>query len=336
MASTNSTTNGPPNAQLPIAIDLDIDNITEHVINRCSQGRDPRMKFIFERLVTHIHDFARETRLSTDEWRAGLDWLEACGQICTENRKELITVSDILGLSTLVDEIDHPKPPGATQGSILGPFHSLEAEDKLNGDQISCDVNGEPLFVFCTVKDTHGNPIPGARIHVWEADSHGEYDIEKSDRAGPDGRGILRSNEQGEFYFNAITPVPYPILCDGPVGTFFEISGRHQYRPAHMHFMFEKEGFDKLITALYLRGSMYRDSDAVFGVKHSLVVDIHEMDSETATKYNLPHVNKILRYDFVLASDMEADALRDKHSAAVLKALGRDAVLVGHVPTTTS
>ncbi len=257
----------PYYTQLPSTMEINIGTITENVINRFSEGRDVRMKFIFERLITHIHDFARETRLSTEEWRAGLEWLEACGQICTKDRKvrnvepyiepcranslpsqELITVSDIFGLSTLVDEIDHPKPPGATQGSILGPFHSLEAENKMNGDDISSDTNGERLFVFATVKDTHGNQISGVRIHVWEADSHGEYDIEKSDRTRPDGRGVFCSNEQGEFYFKAITPVPYPILSDGPVGTFFKISGRHPYRPAHMHFMFEKEGFDKLIT----------------------------------------------------------------------------------------
>ncbi|KAJ8121151.1 hypothetical protein ONZ43_g2324 [Nemania bipapillata] len=334
MASVKNATDGAPNAQGPVAVDLDIDNITEYVINGFNKNADVRMKFIFERLITHIHDFARETRLTTDEWRTGLDWLQACGQICTKDRKELITVSDIFGLSTLVDEIDHPKPPGATEGSILGPFHSLDAEEKTNGDHISSDADGEPLFVYCTVKDTQGNPISGARVHVWEADSHGEYDIEKADRTRPDGRGILRSNEQGEFYFNAITPTPYPILCDGPVGKFFEIAGRHEYRPAHIHFMFECEGFDKLITALYLRDSKYRDSDAVFGVKRSLVVDIHELDAETAAKYNLSGVNKLLRYDFVLASDSEANALRERHSAAALKALGRDASLPSHVPPT--
>ncbi|RYO92481.1 hypothetical protein DL766_000179 [Monosporascus sp. MC13-8B] len=324
MAALNNTINGAANPPLPTAIDLDIDNITETVINFCSQGADARMKFVFERLITHIHDFARETRLTTDEWRAGLDWLEACGQICTKNRKELITVSDIIGLSTLVDEINHPKPPGATQGSILGPFHSTEAEEKANGDPISHDANGELLFVFCTVKDTNGNPIPGVQVHVWEADSNGEYDIEKSSHSAPDGRGIFHSDDQGEFYFDAITPVPYPILCDGPVGTFFKLSGRHEYRPAHVHFMFEKEGFDHLITALYLRGSDYRDSDAVFGVKNSLVVDLLEMDSETAAKYKRPGVSKLLKYDFVLASSTEANALRDSHTRAALKALGRE------------
>jgi protocatechuate 3,4-dioxygenase beta subunit len=303
-------TNGG-STEAPISMDLDIDNITANVIAFCSQGRDARMKFIFERLVTHIHDFARETRLSTDEWRQGLDWLEACGQISDDNRKELITVSDIFGLSTLVDEIDHPKPPGATQGSILGPFHSHDAEEKANGEAISHDAAGEPLFVSCTVRDTAGRPVAGARIHVWEADSHGEYDIEKADQAGPDGRGILRSDADGEFYFDAIVPVPYPILCDGPVGKFLEAASRHPYRPAHMHFMFEKEGFDTLITALYLRNSKYRDSDAVFGVKSSLLVDVADMDEATAAKYDRAHVAKVLKWDFVLASDDEADALRE-------------------------
>lgn len=136
-----------------------------------------------------------------------------------------------------------------TQGSILGPFHSPGAEEKTNGDRISHDPNGEPLFVLCTIKDTNGHPVAGARVHVWEADSNGEYDIEKeSSHTRPDGRGILRSNSKGEFYFDAIIPVPYPALIDGPVGEFLRVSGRHNYRPAHMHFMFEKEGFDKLIT----------------------------------------------------------------------------------------
>ncbi|KAK7983687.1 hypothetical protein PG989_011089 [Apiospora arundinis] len=305
------------NKEMPLtAMDLNSGNITETVISFCSQGSDPRMKFIFQRLIMHIHKFALETRLSTEEWMAGLDWLEACGQICTPNRKELITVSDIFGLSTLVDEIQHPKPRGATPGTILGPFHSTEAEEKANGDILSHDPKGEPLFVVCQVRDTQGNPVAGAQVHVWEADSSGEYDLEKPDLDGPDGRGILRTNEMGEFYFAAIVPVPYPILCDGPVGQLLAALGRHPYRPAHMHFMFEKEGFDKLITALYLRGSEYQDSDAVFGVKSSLVVDIQDMDKETALKYNQPSVKKLLKYDFTLASDAEAETLRDSYSTA--------------------
>ena len=161
----------------------------------------------------------------------------------------MITVSDILGLSALVDAIDHPKPPGAAEGTILGPFHTLDAEAKHNGEALSRDPNGEPLFVLCTVTDTKETPISGVRVHVWEADSHGEYDIQKPDRpSGPDGRGVLHTNTAGEFYFNAIVPVSYPILCDGPVGKFLGATGRHPYRPAHIHFMFEKAGYENLIT----------------------------------------------------------------------------------------
>ncbi|KAI0856115.1 protocatechuate 3,4-dioxygenase beta subunit [Xylaria cubensis] len=314
---TDIPTDGKSEAHLPTAMDLDTDNITQSVIDFFSQGQDERMRFILDRLVNHIHDFARETKLTTDEWRVGLDWLQACGQICTNDRKELITVSDIFGLSTLVEEINHPKPPGATEGSILGPFHSLEAETKSNGDPISEDVGGEPLFVLCTIKDTSGTPIPNVKVHVWEADSHGEYDIEKSNRTKPDGRGIFYSDEQGTFYFNGIVPVPYPILCDGPVGRLFEVSGRHEYRPAHIHFMFEKDGYDNLITALYIQGSKYCDSDAVFGVKQSLVVSIQKMDSETATEYGQTDARSILRYEFVLATDMETEALKKSGFLAV-------------------
>ncbi|KAI7773449.1 catechol [Diaporthe eres] len=278
MAPNTAANSGPL-----VAKDLNIDNITDNVIAFCSQGRDPRMKFVFERLVSHIHDFARETRLSTDEWREGLDWLQACGQICNQNRK------------------------------------------KENGEQLSHDPNGEPLFVLCTIRDTRGNPIAGAQVHVWEADSNGAYDVEKPD-SGVDGRGILHSDDQGRFYFDAIVPVPYPILCDGPVGAFLAAAGRHEYRPAHMHFMFEKKGYDHLITALYLRNSKYRDTDAVFGVKESLVIDVGEMDSETAATYNRHHVKKLLKYDFVLASDVEADELRDKQTAAAFTSLKRRAI----------
>ena len=148
----------------------------------------------------------------------------------------------------LVDSIDHPKPPNATEGSVLGPFHTNEAEDMTNGDALSHDSNGEPCLVICTVKDVHGNPIEGVRIDIWETDSSGHYDVQYADRDGPDGRCVMKSNKDGDFWFEAIVPVPYPIPHDGPVGRLLEKLHRHPYRPAHMHFMFQKSGWDHLIT----------------------------------------------------------------------------------------
>ena len=159
-------------------------------------------------------------------------------------------LSDILGLSLLVDSIDHPKPPHSTEGSVLGPFHSREAEDMPHGETMSHDHNGHPCLVLCTLKDSSGKPIEDVKIDIWETDSTGHYDVQYVDRTGPDGRCVMKSDKDGVFWFKAIKPVPYPIPHDGPVGKLLEKLHRHPYRPAHMHFMFEKPGYDHLITCV--------------------------------------------------------------------------------------
>ena len=148
----------------------------------------------------------------------------------------------------LVDSIDHPKPPHSTEGSVLGPFHTHEAQEITNGDSMSHDSNGQPLLVLCSIKDSRGKPIPGVKIDIWETDSAGRYDVQNPDREGPDGRCVMHSDEFGKFWFKAVKPVSYPIPHDGPVGKLLFKLHRHPYRPAHMHFMFEKPGYDHLIT----------------------------------------------------------------------------------------
>jgi protocatechuate 3,4-dioxygenase beta subunit len=238
----------PTKVAIPPMKDLTTDNITSnvHLIN--SLCPDPRLKYLFERLVTHLHDFARETRLSTSEWMAGLMFLTAVGQQCTDLRQEFILLSDTLGLSLLVDSIDHPKPVNSTEGTVLGPFHTHDANHVEHGNVIHTDPDGTPCLVLCTIKDTEGRPVEGARIDVWEGDSKGFYDVQYSNRDGPDGRAVLKSDKDGTFWFKAIVPVPYPVPADGPVGDMLKKLGRHAYRPGHLHFMFEKEGFDHLIT----------------------------------------------------------------------------------------
>jgi protocatechuate 3,4-dioxygenase beta subunit len=162
--------------------------------------------------------------------------------------QEFILLSDVLGLSLLVDAIDHPKPPGATEGTVLGPFHTHEAEEMPHGKNMSSDPDGEPLLVLCSLKDSTGRPVEGCKIDIWETDSTGHYDVQHADRSGPDGRCIMHSDQSGLFWFKAIKPVPYPIPHDGPVGTLLKKLQRHPYRPSHMHFMFEKAGYDHLIT----------------------------------------------------------------------------------------
>ncbi|PVH70177.1 aromatic compound dioxygenase [Cadophora sp. DSE1049] len=188
-----------PNPTAPQAKDLNADNITENAILINSQGDDPRLKYVLERLVTHVHDFARETRLSTKEWMAGLDFLVKVGQISTDVRHEFILLSDVLGLSLLVDAIDHPKPANTTEGTVLGPFHTHEAKIMPAGDDISSDPNGEPCLVICRITNSAGIPIEGVKVDIWETDSLGHYDVY-------DNKGLL--------WFKAIRPVSYPIPYD--------------------------------------------------------------------------------------------------------------------------
>jgi protocatechuate 3,4-dioxygenase beta subunit len=277
--------------KVPVLKDLTTDNITENVIRINSQCGDARLKYILERLITHLHDFARETRLSSQEWQAGIGFLTDAGKICSDVRQvyifvfyfikhildispvefalqrqhevdkqeaslislqEFVLLSDVLGLSILVDSIDHPKPPNSTDGTVLGPFHAADAPEISHGDVISSDPNGEPMLVLCTLKDTSGRPIEGAKIDIWETDTTGHYDVQYSDRGAPDGRCVVHSDGDGIFWFKAIKPVPYPVPCDGPVGRLLEKIHRHPFRPSHVHFMFEKEGYDHLITYVYV------------------------------------------------------------------------------------
>lgn len=241
----------PSEVNIPPLKDLTIHNITENVHMINSQCDDPRMKYLLERLVSHVHDFARETRLSTNEWMAAIQFLTKVGQISSDVRQEFILLSDVIGLSLLVDSIDHPKPAASTEGTVLGPFHTHEAQLESNGGSISHDPDGEPCLVLCTVKDTVGKPIENVKIDIWETDSKGFYDVQYAERDGPDGRAVMKSDKDGVFWFKAIVPVPYPIPHDGPVGQLLKKLKRHPYRPSHMHFMFEKPGYDNLITYVH-------------------------------------------------------------------------------------
>ncbi|KAK3177362.1 hypothetical protein K4F52_009831 [Lecanicillium sp. MT-2017a] len=313
--------------------DLTIDNITQNVHAINSQCDDLRLKYVLERAVVHLHDLAKETRLTTDEWMAAILFLTKVGQISSDTRQEFILLSDVLGLSLLVDSIDHPKPKGSTEGTVLGPFHTHEAEHASAGGLISHDPSGEPLLVVCTVKDLKGAPVAGAHIDVWEADSKGFYDVQYGDKDGPDGRAVLQSDDDGAFWFKAIVPVPYPIPHDGPVGQLLQLLNRHPYRPSHMHFMFKKSGFDPLITALYLKDDPYESTDAVFGVKNSLVVTLEKVqDEEMAQKYGVNIGTRLLAYDFVLVSEEEASKLRREKAEEAMASQGRNMKFINNLP----
>ncbi|KAG2419165.1 hypothetical protein HFD88_002270 [Aspergillus terreus] len=263
-------------AHLPPLKDLTIDNITKNVQAINSQCKDPRTRFLFERLVAHLHDFARETRLSTSEWETALSYLVDVGKISTDVRHEFILLSDVLGLSLLVDSIDHPKPSGSTEGTVLGPFHTKDANSIELGGLISHDPDGEALFAVCSIKDTQGRPIPAVSVDVWETDSKGFYDVQYAGRETPDGRAILTSDEDGMIYFKGIVPVP----------------------------------------ALYLRGDPFESSDAVFGVKESLVIDLKRVGDVPglAEKHGIPSDTWLLQHDFVLITERESRAIKTEEA----------------------
>ncbi|KAH7230332.1 hypothetical protein MRS44_011983 [Fusarium solani] len=316
----------------PLLKDLTIGNITQNVHLVNSGCPNPRFKYILERLVTHVHDFARETRLSTKEWMLGIEFLTAVGQISSPIRQEFVLLSDVLGLSLLVDSIDHPKPSNSTEGTVLGPFHTDDAEIGQHGSEISHDPDGEPCLVLCSIKDMAGNPIPDVKVDTWETDSKGFYDVQYAGRSKPDGRAVFTSDVNGNFWFKAIVPVPYPIPHDGPVGRLLKALHRHPYRPAHMHFMFEKPGFDHLITSLFVRNDPYETSDAVFGVKNSLVIDVGYVTKEQAETYGCSEGTRLVSYDFTLVSEEEALALREKNAQSAMEQLGMRMALQEGLP----
>ncbi|KAI1258996.1 dioxygenase [Xylariaceae sp. FL1019] len=318
--------------EAPALLDLTIDNITPNTVRINSQSDDRRLTYLMERLVTHLHDFARETRLSTDEWMATIKFLVGCGQISSDVRQEFILLSDILGLSLLVDSINHPKPPSSTEGSVLGPFHTHDAPALPLGSNMASDPKGEPLICICTIRDTSGRPIQGVKIDIWETDSTGHYDVQHSDRGEPSERCVMESDAEGRFWFKGIKPVSYPIPHDGPVGKLLERLNRHCWRPAHLHFMFEKKGWDHLITSLYMRGDRYETSDAVFGVKQSLIVEPTKMDKSTAQEHDMTEDDWILKHDFVLTSEEETEKLRDRNATEALEKLGMRMKLIDHLP----
>ncbi|KAL3433350.1 Intradiol ring-cleavage dioxygenase [Aspergillus tetrazonus] len=326
-------TSTPSTISLPPMKDLTTENITEnvHIVN--SQCRDPRLRYLLNRIVSHLHEFCLETRLSTEEWNTGIQFLTEIGQISDDLRHEMILLSDTLGVSSLVDSINHPRQPPATEGTVLGPFHTHDAADMDHGSVLHSDPDATPLFVLASVKDTRGIPISDVKVDVWEGDSKGFYDVQNPNREGPDGRGVLRSDENGEFYFQAIVPVPYPIPMDGPVGKMLKALGRHPNRPGHVHFMLDKPGWDLLITALYPRGDPYETSDPVFGVKESLVVDLSTVeDEEMAKKYGVKIGTKLLKHDFVLLTEQEARELRKKNAIEAMEKQGRKVIFHDGLP----
>ena len=269
--------------------------LTEDVIRRM-MGASPRLHEVMTLLVRHLHAFVRESGLTQDEWRTGIDFLTRTGQMCSDSRQEFILLSDILGVSMLVDAIANKAGEGISDSTVLGPFYAGPQRELDKGESILLrEEDGEPLVMKGRVSDAGGKPIAGAKVEVWQTATNQLYDVQDEDQPHGHLRATFHTDARGDYEFRTIVPVSYPIPEDGPAGQLLRSLGRHPFRPAHVHFMISAPSYRTLVTHLFLAGDPYLESDAVFGVKPSLVVQPVQRDG-------LPTVE----YDFGLAREQQA------------------------------
>ncbi len=250
---------------------LDQNTITHAVLERLGNTPDPRLKLIMESLVRHLHAFAHEVQLTEEEWFKGVQFLTDVGHTCTGTRQEFILLSDVLGLSMLTVALNNDKPSGCTESTVFGPFFVEDAPQMVDGSDVANGAKGTSCEVRCTVRGLDGIPIAGAKVDVWQADDDGLYDVQKEGLVHAQGRAQLISQSDGSLRFRSVVPEAYPIPTDGPVGAMLLATGRHPWRPAHLHFMVRAKGYETLITHIFREGGIYLDSDAVFGVRKSLI-----------------------------------------------------------------
>jgi hydroxyquinol 1,2-dioxygenase len=277
------------------------DNITDLAVQRWATARDPRTAEVLTALIRHLHDFAREVRLTEAEWMAAIAWLTRTGQISDEKREEFILTSDVLGLSMLVVQMNHRLDPKATPATVLGPFH-IEGSPELDfGADMSEGLPGTPLYLHGTVRDLEGNPVGGAVLDVWQADTEGAYESQVPDVDEARLRAKYTTREDGSYCVRTIAPKGYTIPMDGPVGDLISQTEISHFRPAHIHFLINVPGFEPLITHLFEEGAQYLDSDVVFGTKQELVVAFEPREpgaTPDGGKSERPWSEA--RYDFVL------------------------------------
>lgn len=252
------------------------DNITDLAVQRWATAHEPRTAELITALVRHLHDFAREVRLTEQEWAAAMSWLAATGRITDDKRQEFILASDVLGLSTLVVQLNNRFGEKATPATVLGPFHIDGSPPAEFGHDMSDGIAGTPLFVTGTVTDTSGNPLPGAVLDVWQADADGAYEAQLPDIDEARLRAKYRTRQDGSYCVRTIAPRGYAIPMDGPVGALINQTDISYFRPAHIHFLIDEPGHRKLITHLFQEGSDYLDTDVVFGTKDALVIPFAE------------------------------------------------------------
>ncbi|MED7827596.1 dioxygenase family protein [Streptomyces chiangmaiensis] len=270
---------------------------------------DPRLQRVLTSLVTHLHEFVKDVELTEKEWATAIRFLTETGQKCSDTRQEFILLSDVLGISMLVETINNRSDGVLTESTVEGPFHMVTSPPRELGATIAEDGKGEPCLVTGSVAWPDGRPVPGAKIDVWQANADGFYDVQQPDvQPEKNLRGLFTANDQGHFWFRTIVPRYYPIPGDGPVGELLEATSRHPNRPAHIHFEVSAPGMRTVTTHLFVADSAYIDSDTVFGVKPSLVRDFPWVDdSARAAQAGLRNPFRSVDFAVVLqAAEKEA------------------------------
>jgi hydroxyquinol 1,2-dioxygenase len=278
--------------------------LTELVAASFAGASDPRLRLLMQSLTRHLHAFLREVRLSEAEWQQAITFLTDVGHLTDGQRQEFILLSDVLGASMQTISINNEAYADATEATVLGPFFVEEAPEIRLGGDVAAGADGEPCWVEGTVAGTDGAPVPGARIEVWEADATGYYDVQYGDGRTA-ARGRLFAGDEGRYRFWALTPTPYPIPHDGPVGKLLAAAGRSPMRASHLHFKVSAGGKRTLVTHIFVRGDELLGHDAVFGVRESLVMDFerHPAGSPTPDGRELGDTWSSVRFDIVLAPD---------------------------------
>ena len=269
--------------------------LTDDVVKAFGATPDPRLRELITALVRHLHAFAVQTRLTPEEWMAGLQFLTATGQKCDARRQEFVLLSDVLGLSSLVDVIN--AAGGATESTVLGPFYVAGAPARAMGEHIGRPEDGSPTLVRGRVTDTAGRPLDGATLDVWQSNDSGLYDTQDPSQPPFNLRGVFVTGPDGRFEFRTARPASYPIPTDGPVGDLLRATGRSRWRAAHIHAIVSAPGCRPVTTHIFDAENPYLDSDAVFGVKDSLVRPFRPAGPDDPAD-----VSYVVDMDFALAS----------------------------------
>ncbi|MDQ1178618.1 dioxygenase [Rhodococcus sp. SORGH_AS_0301] len=285
------------------------EDVTERVLRSFDGCANPRLRHVMTSLARHLHAFLRDVRLTEEEWEQAIAFLTEVGHITNDERQEFVLLSDTLGASMQTVAINNEVRGDATEATVFGPFFVQRAPRIEHGDDMAFGAPGQPCWVEGTVTNTDGVPVSGARLEVWEADGDGLYDVQHDDGRVA-GRAHLFSGDDGSYRFWAITPTPYPIPDDGPVGRMLQAVGRSPYRASHLHFMVTADGHRRLVTHIFVRGDDLLDHDSVFGVKESLVKDFaeHAADELTPDGRQVDGAWSSVRFDIVLAKIDEGPA----------------------------